>query len=798
MLPSHYALDSSPRSESPGQPRGMQVRLRKLLILLLASTMLLPSGCFLKDPRPFKSNVPAGTYEQVASEIEYPAESSCTQMNADESLSSPQPWTIQTEGTPEYWDMSLEDAIHLTLENSRVLRDLGGAVVRAPAATRTAMDPAAAETDPRTGIEAALSEFDAQFRTSVFWEKNHRALNNEFFGGGTRILFQDVGVFQAAISKRAVTGTQFTVRHNVDYDANNAPGNIFASAWNTNVEAEIRHPLLQGGGMEYNRIAGPSATPGIYNGVLIARINSDVALTDFEIAVRDLVSNVENAYWDLYYGYRVLDARVKARDAGLDTWRKINALYEVNRRGGEAEKEAQARAQYYAFQQDVQNALSGEPYTQSRNWNGLPSGAFQTTGGVLLAERRLRLLMGLPPGDCKLLRPTDEPNVAKIDFDWEQITCEATTRRAELRRQKWQIRRRELELMASKNHLMPRLDAVGRYRWRGFGDDLFPIQEPPLPQFDNAYGDLTSGNFQEWQLGFELNVPIGFREAHVAARNAELLLARERAILRDQQREIVHEAADAISETDRAYTVLQTSYNRLAANRDQLGAVQAAYDADKAPLDLFLDAQRRVADAETDYHLNRARYSLATKNVHFVKGTLLEYDGVYLAEGPWPCDAYQDAAKREISRSRPVPLNYASSRAPVVSAGDFDQGDGGAPMSDPSDAPTIHTPSPLQPGELPAPVEIMPLPKNGTDPPIGIHAKSAVAQPDAIQTSATESSTKNRYPVIGAGYTDAPSAPASVAVPQIALRPGSLLETSSDATIKPPIPLRLPPTSPPQ
>ena len=61
--------------------------------------------------------------------------------------------------------------------------------------------------------------------------------------------------------------------------------------------------------MEFNRIAGPITTPGVYNGVLIARLNTDVALTDFEIAVRDLVSNVENAYWDLYFGYRVLDAR---------------------------------------------------------------------------------------------------------------------------------------------------------------------------------------------------------------------------------------------------------------------------------------------------------------------------------------------------------------------------------------------------------------------------------------------------------------------------------------------------------
>jgi hypothetical protein len=243
----------------------------------------------------------------------------------------------------------------------------------------------------------------------------------------------------------------------------------------------------------------------------------------------------------------------------------------------------------------------------------------------------------------------------------------------ELRRQKWQIRRRELELIASKNHLLPRLDAVGRYRWRGFGDDLFPINEPPLGRFDSAYSDLTSGDFQEWQLGFELSVPIGFRLAHVAVRNAELLLARERAILRDQQREVVHEAADAIAELDRTYSVLHSGYNRMAASQDQLRAVQAAYDAGKTPLDLLLEAQRRRFDAAVAYTGVRAHYAVATKNVHFVKGTLLEYDGVHLVEGPWPGEAYHDAAQREASRSAPQPLNYVSSLAPVVSRGPHPQ-----------------------------------------------------------------------------------------------------------------------------
>jgi hypothetical protein len=118
---------------------------RKILTWLLAGAMLLPSGCFLRGKSKFEACAPAGSYEKVAAQIEYPVESPCTVKNADESLDSPHPWTIDTQGTPEYWDMSIEEAIQLALANSKVMRDLGGAVVRSPATTRTTLDPSIAE-----------------------------------------------------------------------------------------------------------------------------------------------------------------------------------------------------------------------------------------------------------------------------------------------------------------------------------------------------------------------------------------------------------------------------------------------------------------------------------------------------------------------------------------------------------------------------------------------------------------------------------------------------------------------------
>ena len=316
--------------------------------------------------------------------------------------------------------------------------------------------------------------------------------------------------------------------------------------------------------------------------------------------------------------------------------------------------------------------MSGRLIDGTRTGNGSSGGTFRGNGGVHVAERRLRMIIGLPPSDGRLLRPADEPLTAPVHFDWSEVTRESVLRRVELRRQRFETRRRELEVIASKNHLLPSLDAVGRYRWRGFGDDLLN-SSGNNPRFDNAYQDLTSGDFQEWQLGVELNVPIGYRRAFAANRHAEMQLCRARAILREQEHQVLHEVASTVAEMQRANVVSQTSYNRLEAARQQLAAVEAAFEADKAPLDLLLDGQRRLADAESRYFRSLAEYAIAVKNVHFAKGTLLNYDGVYLSEGGWPQKAYQDAAMRESLRGKRRPLNYSSAKAPRVSYGPYEQ-----------------------------------------------------------------------------------------------------------------------------
>jgi outer membrane protein TolC len=619
------------------------------------------TGCHSKNEVTFDRRA---DFQPFALEIDYP--DSSVQLASAIGPDPAPPHTIREPAPEDIMPISLNEAIQTALQNSEVMRDIGARVVTTPQSVLTVYDPALQQ----IGEEAALSAFDAQLGTSLFTGQDDRAQNSFFPGFAARTSSTNNSQFLAEISKVAATGTRFAVRNEtsrasrnpfleiLDPAGNKVGGDLFRSYYDTAFEIEARHPLLQGGGIGYNRIAGPNATPGVYNGIVIARIRTDIALADFEASVRDLVEDVQTAYWLLYFAYRDLDARLAARDAALESWRTAKTQMEAG--AGDILEESLAREQYFLFQTQVVNSLSGV---------GTDTSTTQTRFGIYALERRLRLLMGIAVNDQRLLRPSDEPSKAEVVFDWPESVDNAMFRRVELRRQRWTIRQREMELLAARNQLLVRLDLVGQYRWRGFGDDLLGSRS-----LDNgsAFRDLYGGDLQGWGLGLELSTPIGNRIGHAAVRQSELLLSRERALLREQERSILTEVSEAFNELDRAYEQSRYNYNRIIAARQRLSGEQSRYEFGQGVLQFVLDAQSRVADAEAEYFRSLIDYNLAVSKVHYAQGTLLDYAGVHLSEGPWSDAAYGSAA-RNAQRFKPRHLNYCITQPCPVSTGAFEQ-----------------------------------------------------------------------------------------------------------------------------
>jgi len=669
----------------------MSLRDAKFWAMIIAVVVLI-TGCQPSRPFYFFEDGDLSHYKGVATEVEYPDVNADTIPDVSGALP---PLTLENPEPKEFWPLRLEEAVRVTLQNSKVFRTLGGQVQNptfqvslSPLNAQTIYAPAITESDPRFGVEGTLSNFDTQWSTSVFWQKNDHPVNANFAGLLANVLVEDAAQFQTQLQKVTASGDRVYFRNNTNYDMNNNPTNLFPAFYTTNFEAEFRHPFLQGGGVQFNRIAGPSGIPGVggftnipgvYNGVAIARTNVDIAIADFEGRIRDVVNDTELAYWELYFAYRNLDALVVGRDSALQTWRKVKALYDAGARGGEAEKEAQAREQYFLFRGQVETAVSN---------------LYET-------ENRLRYQMGISPTDGRLIRPGDDPTTARVEFDWDEIKIESLARMPELRRQKWIVKQKELQLIASKNFLLPRLDFDGTYRWLGFGQNLWETGRS-ANEFYSAMQSLTGGNYQEWQMGFQANIPIGFRAALAGVRNAQLQLARERAILQDEELEMIHGLSSGIRTLDRAYQLSETNFNRFIAARVNVEAVRAAYETDTVTLDLLLDAQRRLAVAMSDYFRSLVDYNLAIRTVHYRKGSLLEYNNVYLAEGPWPGKAYFDARKRARERDAGLQINYGFMQPNVYSRGPINQMMGTGDMLYDGDGNGQRAPQPV-PESVPTP-----------------------------------------------------------------------------------------------
>jgi outer membrane protein TolC len=701
--------------------RQLQTNVALLLIGLIALT-----GCHPTQPFYFHSDGDLSHYLDHATDIEYPDVYTASLPDAEHSFA---PLTLTNPEFDEIWDLSLEECINIALQNSKVIRNLGGVtpfgfadgLVGRTSGSPTVYDPAIQETAPSGtatgaapvnrvtaaqagGVESALSDFDALLRITgtqpggAIMNRADRAINR--FIPLAEDAFPNVvdrydGGLRTDLVKKSATGARFSVANVTDYGRWNGPGTAgqkVPSTWTTSFEVRWDQPLLRGRGTMINRIP-----------IILARINTDVTLASFEASVRNMILDIENTYWDLHRAYRNLETAKIGRDAAQVTWKQA---YEKELQGtlGKQE-EAQAREQYFNFRARVEESLH-QLYDR---------------------ETQLRWLMGIAASDGRLIRPIDEPTLARVDFDWNAVRVETLLRSPELRQKKWLIKQRELELISAKNQLLPQLDVGALYRWTGTGDNLFGSSDKSFADVTEdaigttAFSELTSGDWQEAAFFFNFAMPVGFRSALAGVRNAQLQLAREKAQLEDTELNTIHLLNTAIRRLDANYVLAQTHFNRWSAAEVDVDAAQAKYEigARDGTLDLVLEAQRRRALAQVDYYNVLIEYNKSIAEVHFRKGSLLEFNNIQLAEGPWPEKAYWDALGRARERDASYYLDYGYTRPDVVSQGPVAQsshfdthmhGEMG-PQYAPAGEPTPAVPRPpqtesdrdIEPGQLPPP-----------------------------------------------------------------------------------------------
>jgi outer membrane protein TolC len=567
--------------------------------------------------------------------------------------STPSPTTVDdTKREPRY--LTLREAIAIALENGNVgvqngatpglatdaIGGFQGTAVQAPDAIRVlALDPAIVATN----IEISLSKFDTLWNTSLTWNRTETPLGispTTFTqtGGFLRNVAADNLSFGTSLEKPLPTGGTAGITFNLASQWN-TPQSPINPAVQPSIQFIFEQPLLQGFGVEINQLLPahpgsrlmPFATGNTGEGILIARLRLDQQQTEFERNLTYLLLNVEGAYWNLYGAYYQLWSREEAMRYAYESWRLFKLGMEVGGRTTEQNVE-QIRVQYEQFRSQRLAAL----------------------GQVLDSERQLRGLLGLKIEDGYRLVPADTPVLVPYAPDWKVCLDEALARRPELLLARQDLKFRQLDLIRQRNSLLPDLRFVASDTVHSVGSQL---DEGSVPA--NAFHQLFSDPFNNYSLGFLLNVPLGYRAANSGVRAAQLNLQRSYLSLRTEEDKIERFLGFAYRQVFEFQHQIEVNRAAFRAAQIQLDKYYKLFAEGRATqpfgADLVLALQNWNNTASSLYSFI-VQYNNALASLDFAKGTMLNRDNVFISDGPLPACAQVRAVEHERQRTAALVL----------------------------------------------------------------------------------------------------------------------------------------------
>jgi len=652
------------------------------------------------------------------------------------------PRTTDEPEAEEIWELTLQDAIQIGLENSEVIRVIslgaqgipiggfepsplntgaggGAASALGAGALSTVYDPAIQETQ----IAQALSAFDTTFTTSLFWNKSVQPFNNSisagFFSGANKvpIIFnQKQNQFQIGLQKRSATGATMNVAHNINMNFSNSPQNVYPSAYTANTQFRISQPLL--GGNEQN---GPSGLEANRAPIVIARVNADAAVWRFKADIMAMVRSIEQQYWALSQQQVQLWSRETAIGLGEQIVRREQSKFEVGR--GSPSDVAEAEQQLEGFRLQLISA----------------------TSDVITTERQLRNILGLPPTDNRRIVPVTAPTEARLEPDWELSLAQMLAFQPDIVTQQLQVRLAELQLLVARNRLLPSLNLDALYQLNGYGNNIDTAESIMTGQTLRAIDPLNAAlqqqaglqaqpgnfsNFQTWQLGLTFTAPLGFRGPMANVRSSQYILLRQRAFLQ----QIVHQQTHSLSrfflEVDANYKLFKTAgRNRMAASQ-RLEAQRAEYEVGRVPIDRYLQAVAEWANAVAQEAQYKTSYNTSIAALEEAKGTLLAYNNIAVEEGPYPAKAYLQARDLMNSHGR-ISTGGSGPANPTMNVGN--------PMPDALDAVPIPGMNPKRNlPEMPSPAGTL------GDPPTPIPPAVPAGEPDYLSKNGPADNAKSR------------------------------------------------------
>ncbi|MSV31244.1 MAG: TolC family protein, partial [Bryobacterales bacterium] len=332
----------------------------------------------------------------------------------------------------------------------------------------------------RNSITRAYAPFDPFFTGNFTSTRTKTQSTSQLEGAST--VNQLSQPMNFAYVQTLDNGLQYTAGFTASKISTNNSFSFFNPALNAQMSASFVMPLLRNRGREVNRLP-----------ITIARSRLKISNENFLNTLLTLISNAENAYWDLLGGRETLRVQEKALELSAEALKRSKKelelgaispldIYQPEANYASSEIQVlQARYRLQQFEDSLRRQMGADLDVKYRN---MP---------IVLTETPL------PPNDDK-------------EIDREAAVSKAVRLRPDLRATLERISQDDLVLKQSSNALRPDLGLRGTYTSTGRGGDFFSRNGSNVTVvrggFPDALDQVFGFNFPIYQFGLTLRLPV--------------------------------------------------------------------------------------------------------------------------------------------------------------------------------------------------------------------------------------------------------------------------------------------------
>ena len=439
-----------------------------------------------------------------------------------------------------------------------------------------------------------VSEEQAQFESLLTLDARYANLDTPTASQLSGSQVRDLS-FTPGLIIPLITGGNVRLAVPMDRFETNNQFSTLNPAYASDAAASLSIPLLRGAGVQVNS-----------QRIRVAFYDYQAAEARTKLEVIRVLAAVDRVYWRLYAARQQLDVRRKEYELADQQLQRARRL--VN--AGAAPEVEVIRAESGVADR-LEEIIIAENLLRDR-------------------QRDLKRILNdpsLPMGGPTAILIATPPNATAYRIDPDRAVALALRQRMEMLEQELRIAREESTVAFARNGLLPLLTLDYTYNVNGLGDS-----------WNDSFSMVGDKDFEDHTVGLRLEVPVGNEAARSRLRRA--LAARLQALASKEQRIalITQEVLNAIDQLDANWQRILAAQQRVVLAARTLDAEVRQFEQGLRTSTEVLDAQARLADAQSSEVNAIAEYQISQVDIAFAVGMLLGASNVQWDPIPAPRD----------------------------------------------------------------------------------------------------------------------------------------------------------------